>query len=166
MSGLIALIVEFLASLAAAAKARQQAKAAEELPRGEAEIKAIGDDVAAIRAEHGDSACWVVALGTNDAWGAAGAGSAWRRTAFGWRVRAMLAEIGADHRVWWVNVATRRAGLARSFADFDAALSAVGVVVVDHAGLMAVAGGWAGDGVHRSGSGYRRRAELVAGAVG
>lgn len=51
MSGLIALIVEFLASVAAAAKARQQAKAAEELPRGEAEIKAIGDDVAAIRAE-------------------------------------------------------------------------------------------------------------------
>ena len=51
MSGLIAMIVEFLASVAAAAKARQQAKAAEELPRGEAEIKAIGDDVAAIRAE-------------------------------------------------------------------------------------------------------------------
>jgi hypothetical protein len=51
MSGLIALIVEFLASVAAAAKARQQAKAAEELPRGEAEIKAIGDDVAAIKAE-------------------------------------------------------------------------------------------------------------------
>ena len=51
MSGLIAMIVEFLASVAAAAKARQQARAAEELPRGEAEIKAIGDDVAAIRAE-------------------------------------------------------------------------------------------------------------------
>jgi hypothetical protein len=51
MSGLIALIVEFLASVTAAAKARQQAKAAEELPRGEAEIKAIGDDVAAIKAE-------------------------------------------------------------------------------------------------------------------
>ena len=51
MSGLIALIVEFLASVAAAAKARQQARAAEELPRGAEEIKAIGDDVAAIRAE-------------------------------------------------------------------------------------------------------------------
>ena len=51
MSSLITLIVEFLASVAAAAKARQQAKAAEDLPRGEAEIKAIGDDVAAIRAE-------------------------------------------------------------------------------------------------------------------
>jgi hypothetical protein len=51
MSSLISMIVEFLASVAAAAKARQQAKAAEELPRGEAEIKAIGDDVAAIRAE-------------------------------------------------------------------------------------------------------------------
>lgn len=51
MSGLIAMIVEFLASVAAAAKARQQAKAAEELPRGAEEIKAIGDDVAAIRAE-------------------------------------------------------------------------------------------------------------------
>ena len=51
MSGLIAMIVEFLASVAAAAKARQQSKAAEELPRGEAEIKAIGDDVAAIKAE-------------------------------------------------------------------------------------------------------------------
>jgi len=51
MSTLLAFIVEFLASVAAAAKARQQAKAAEELPRGEAEIKAIGDDVAAIRAE-------------------------------------------------------------------------------------------------------------------
>lgn len=122
--------------------------------------------VAAIRAEHGDSSCWVVALGTNDAWGAAGAGSGWRRTAFGWRVRAMLAEIGDGHRVWWVNVATRRAGLARSFADFNAALSAAGVVVVDYAGLMAVAGGWAGDGVHLSGAGYQRRAELVAGAVG
>ena len=122
--------------------------------------------VAAIRAEHGDSSCWVVALGTNDAWGAAAAGSMWRRAAFGWRVRAMLAEIGADHRVWWVNVATRRAGLARSFADFNAALSAAGVVVVDYAGLMAVAGGWAGDGVHLSGAGYQRRAELVAAAVG
>ena len=51
MSSLITLIVEFLASVAAAAKARQQTKAAEELPLGEAEIKAIGDDVAAIKAE-------------------------------------------------------------------------------------------------------------------
>lgn len=51
MSTLLAFIVEFLASVAAAAKARQQAKAAGELPRGEAEIKAIGDDVAAIKAE-------------------------------------------------------------------------------------------------------------------
>ncbi len=51
MSTLLAFIVEFLASVAAAAKARQQAKAAEELPRGEAEIKAKGEDVAAIRAE-------------------------------------------------------------------------------------------------------------------
>ena len=51
MSGLIAMIVEFLASVAAAAKARQQARAAEELPRGAEEIKAIGDDVAAIKAE-------------------------------------------------------------------------------------------------------------------
>lgn len=51
MSSLISMIVEFLASVAAAAKVRQQAKAAEDLPRGEAEIKAIGDDVAAIRAE-------------------------------------------------------------------------------------------------------------------
>lgn len=51
MSTLITMIVEFLASVAAAAKARQQAKAAEELPRGEAEIKAIGDGVAAIKAE-------------------------------------------------------------------------------------------------------------------
>ena len=51
MSSLISMIVEFLALVAAAAKARQQAKAAEDLPRGEAEIKAIGDDVAAIRAE-------------------------------------------------------------------------------------------------------------------
>jgi hypothetical protein len=51
MSTLLAFIVEFLASVATAAKARQQVKAAEELPRGEAEIKAIGEDVAAIRAE-------------------------------------------------------------------------------------------------------------------
>ena len=51
MSSLISMIVEFLASVAAAAKVRQQAKAAEELPRGEAEIKAIGDDLAAIKAE-------------------------------------------------------------------------------------------------------------------
>ena len=51
MSSLISMIVEFLASVAAAAKARQQTKAAEELPRGEAEIKAIGDDLAAIKAE-------------------------------------------------------------------------------------------------------------------
>jgi outer membrane protein OmpA-like peptidoglycan-associated protein len=35
----------------------------------------------------------------------------------------MLDEIGAGHRVWWVNVATRRAGLARSFGDFNVALS-------------------------------------------
>lgn len=51
MSGLIAMIVEFLASVAAAAKARQQSKAAEELPRGADEIKAIAEDVAVIRAE-------------------------------------------------------------------------------------------------------------------
>ena len=51
MSSLISLIVEFLASVAAAAKARQQAKAAEELPLGAEEIRAIGDDVAAIRVE-------------------------------------------------------------------------------------------------------------------
>ena len=51
MSSLITLIVEFLASVAAAAKVRQQSKAAEELPRGAEEIKAIGDDVAAIKAE-------------------------------------------------------------------------------------------------------------------
>ena len=51
MSSLITLIVEFLASVAAAAKVRQQSKAAEELPRGAEEIKAIGDDVAAIKAK-------------------------------------------------------------------------------------------------------------------
>lgn len=51
MSSLITLIVEFLASVGATIKARQQAKAAEELPHGAEEIKAIGDDVAAIRAE-------------------------------------------------------------------------------------------------------------------
>ncbi len=51
MSTLLAFIVEFLASVAAAAKARQQSKAAEELPRGAEEIKAIGDDMAAIKAE-------------------------------------------------------------------------------------------------------------------
>jgi hypothetical protein len=51
MSGLIALIVEFLASVAAAAKARQQARAAEELPRGAEEIKVIEGSVATIRAE-------------------------------------------------------------------------------------------------------------------
>lgn len=51
MSGLIAMIVEFLASVANVAKARQQSKAAEELPHGAEEIKAIGDDVAAIKAE-------------------------------------------------------------------------------------------------------------------
>lgn len=51
MSSLITLIVEFLASVGATIKARQQSKAAEELPRGEAEIKAIGEDVAAIKAE-------------------------------------------------------------------------------------------------------------------
>jgi len=51
MSSLITLIVEFLASVGATIKARQQARATEELPRGEAEIKAIGDDVAAIKAE-------------------------------------------------------------------------------------------------------------------
>ena len=51
MSSLISMIVEFLASVGATIKARQQTKAAEELPRGAEEIKAIGDDVAAIRAE-------------------------------------------------------------------------------------------------------------------
>ncbi len=51
MSTLLTFIVEFLTSVATAAKARQAARAAEELPRGEAEIKAIGDDVTAIRAE-------------------------------------------------------------------------------------------------------------------
>jgi predicted mannosyl-3-phosphoglycerate phosphatase (HAD superfamily) len=51
MSSLISLIVEFLASVGATIKARQQSRATEELPRGEAEIKAIGDDVAAIKTE-------------------------------------------------------------------------------------------------------------------
>jgi len=51
MSSLITLIVEFLASVGATIKARQQARATEELPRGEAEIKAIGDDLASIKAE-------------------------------------------------------------------------------------------------------------------
>ena len=51
MSSLMTFIIEFLASVGASIKVRQQAKAAEELPRGEAEIRAIGDDVAAIRAE-------------------------------------------------------------------------------------------------------------------
>ena len=51
MSSLISMIVEFLASVGATIKARQQARATEELPRGEVEIKAIGDDVAAIKAE-------------------------------------------------------------------------------------------------------------------
>ena len=51
MSSLMTFIIEFLASVGASIKVRQQAKAAEELPRGEAEIKAIGDDVAAIKAE-------------------------------------------------------------------------------------------------------------------
>ena len=51
MSTLLTFIVEFLASVATAAKARQQVKATEELPRGADEIKAIGDDVTAIRAE-------------------------------------------------------------------------------------------------------------------
>ena len=51
MSSLMTFIIEFLASVGASIKVRQQAKAAEELPLDEAEIKAIGDDVAAIKAE-------------------------------------------------------------------------------------------------------------------
>ena len=51
MSTLLAFIVEFLASVGATIKAHQQAKAAKELPREAEEIKAIGDDVAAIKAE-------------------------------------------------------------------------------------------------------------------
>lgn len=51
MSSLLVFIVEFLASIAAAAKARQQARAAEELPQGEKAVAAIDADVAAIRAE-------------------------------------------------------------------------------------------------------------------
>jgi len=51
MSSLLVFIVEFLNGIAAAAKARQQARAAEELPQGEKAIAAIGDDVAAIKAE-------------------------------------------------------------------------------------------------------------------
>ena len=51
MSGLIAMIVEFLASVAAAAKAGSKRGRRKSYPRGAEEIKAIGDDVAAIRAE-------------------------------------------------------------------------------------------------------------------
>lgn len=51
MSSLMTFIIEFLASVGASIKVRQQAKAAEGLPRGAEEIKAISDDVAAIKAE-------------------------------------------------------------------------------------------------------------------
>lgn len=51
MSSLLVFIVEFLASIAAAAKVRQQARAAEELPQGEKAVAAIDADVLAIRAE-------------------------------------------------------------------------------------------------------------------
>ncbi len=51
MSSLLVFIVEFLSGIAAAVKARQQARAAEELPQGEKAVAAIDADVAAIRAE-------------------------------------------------------------------------------------------------------------------
>lgn len=51
MSSLLVFIVELLNGIAAAAKARQQARAAEELPQGEKAVAAIDADVAAIRAE-------------------------------------------------------------------------------------------------------------------
>lgn len=120
--------------------------------------------VRSIRARFGDADCWIVALGTNDALNQQRVRRATRRASFEWRVRAMLAEIGEGHRVWWVNVATKRAVLRPSFADFNAALSAAGVPTVDHAGLMA-AGGWAGDGVHLSSAALRRRAALIFGSA-
>lgn len=51
MSSLLVFIVEFLNGIAAAAAARQQARAAEELPQGEKAVAAIDADVAAIKAE-------------------------------------------------------------------------------------------------------------------
>lgn len=111
-----------------------------------------------------DPPIWIVALGTNDAgptYGVDGAAAA--------LIDAMMAVIGAGHRVVWVNVYKR--GSPSSTAAFNAALEAAtarhpGLAIADWHSVVAANTDWlTDDGVHLNLAGSIERNRFLAQAA-
>ncbi|MDQ1426432.1 MAG: hypothetical protein QOD72_3930, partial [Acidimicrobiaceae bacterium] len=111
--------------------------------------------VDALRASHGDTELWVVALGTNDA-------GIYKSSRYQSLIEQMLDRIGDDHRVTWVNIYLPRA-MSRQQAWNDAlATVAAGrpdqLAIYDWATLAAQHPSWlSSDHVHYVATGYDHR---------
>jgi len=116
--------------------------------------------VDALRARHGDTTTWVVALGTNDA----GIFAARRYDEL---IGEMLDRIGSGHLVMWVNIflprATGREAAWNAALDAAAAERPGELRIFDWATLAAQHLAWlAGDDIHCNATGYRERSTAIA----
>jgi lysophospholipase L1-like esterase len=118
--------------------------------------------VDALRAAHGDTALWVVALGTNDS-------LIYRSTRYPAVIEQMLEHIGDGHRVVWVNIYLPKAAPHQS--AWNEALVAVAaerpdqLTICDWATLAAQNPSWlAADHIHCNATGYQHRSAMIAAA--
>jgi lysophospholipase L1-like esterase len=115
-----------------------------------------------LRAAHGNSKNWVVALGTNDS-GLFGASQ------YPTLIREMLDQIGPGRRVMWVNIYMPKTPHRQT--NWNNALNQVALerpdqlVVFDFASLAAQNPGWmSGDKIHLTSTGYAGRSAAIADA--
>jgi lysophospholipase L1-like esterase len=116
--------------------------------------------VDALRAAHGDTTVWVVALGTNDS-------LIYRSSRYPAVIEQMLDHIGNGHRVVWVNAYLPKAAPHQN--AWNEALGAVAaerpeqLTVCDWAALAAQNPSWlAADRIHCNTTGYQRRSAMIA----
>ncbi len=119
--------------------------------------------VDALRARHGDTRMWVVALGTNDA-------GIFAAPRYDELIGAMLDRIGSGHVVTWVNIylphATARQTAWNSALDAVAAARPDELRIFDWARLAAQHPAWlARDNIHCNPTGYRERSTAIAAGV-
>jgi lysophospholipase L1-like esterase len=116
--------------------------------------------VDAMRSAHGDTALWVIALGTNDA-------GIYRSSRYPSLIEQMLDRIGDGHRVLWVNAYLPKAS-ARQDA-WNESLAGVAaerpsqLTILDWATVAAQRPSWiGGDHIHCNATGYERRSAMIA----
>jgi hypothetical protein len=113
-----------------------------------------------LRSTSGDTACWIVALGTNDV-------GLWDESEYSMVIRTMLDRIGPDRQVLWVNVYK---GARPSWQSaWNSALVEVeaqrprALIVFDWAAIMAQHPEWAvSDQTHYTAAGNVARAAAIA----